>query len=182
MILIMSDIWFQAFADTPERRFDAGASLFRRGDPVRSAYLVRTGEAALRRTLSDGAVLTLRVAGPGELVADAALFSEHYHCEAVCETPTVVAVLGRSELRATLTRRGLAMDALAASAHQVQALRTRLEVMRLRRVRDRLTAYLDLHGEPEKGDWIRVADWIGVTAPALYRELARRRAGPSSHT
>jgi hypothetical protein len=45
----------------------------------------------------------------------------------------------------------------------------------MRRVSDRLDAWLELHGEPEKGEWIRVADQIGVSPPALYRELARRR-------
>ncbi|GGA14462.1 hypothetical protein GCM10011498_13350 [Amylibacter cionae] len=30
-------------------------------------------------------------------------------------------------------------------------------------------------GEPAKGGWILVAEQIGVSPPALYRELARRR-------
>lgn len=60
-------------------------------------------------------------------------------------------------------------------ALEVQAQRASIEIMRLRRVSDRLDAWLDLHGEPEKGEWIRDADQIGVSPPALYRELARRR-------
>ncbi|WP_051927686.1 hypothetical protein [Ruegeria halocynthiae] len=55
-------------------------------------------------------------------------------------------------------------------------MRTRIEIMRLRKVTDRLDAYLELYGPPEEGEWVRVADWIGVTHPALYRELAKRRA------
>ena len=57
----------------------------------------------------------------------------------------------------------------------MQALRTRVEVMRLKTLRERLDAYLELFGLPPKGSWIVVADWIGVTPEALYREMAKRR-------
>ena len=60
-------------------------------------------------------------------------------------------------------------------AKAVQAQRARIEILRMRRVSDRLNAWVDLHGEPRKGEWINVADQIGVSPPALYRELARRR-------
>lgn len=175
MIEIMSDVWSLAFANAPARHHASGTILFDRGDRVRSVMLVRKGRVALRRILNDGTSVTLHVAGPGTPVAEASLFAERYHCEALCDGPTVVAVLDRSAMRAILAKRGLAIDALAATAHELQALRSRVEVMRLRRVSDRLTAYLELHGEPKPGEWVRVADWIGVTPPALYGELARRR-------
>ncbi|MEL6606174.1 MAG: Crp/Fnr family transcriptional regulator, partial [Cyanobacteria bacterium J06614_10] len=65
-------------------------------------------------------------------------------------------------------------------AKELQTLRTRIEIMRMRKVSDRLDAYLELYGPPEAGGWVRVADWIGVTPPALYRELGKRREnGPN---
>ena len=174
MIVIMSDAFHDAFAAAPERTLPSGSVLFHRGDPVRHVFHVRDGQVALRRMLTDGGVLTLHRAGPGETVAPASLWAEATHCDAVCETDTRAAVLSAAALRDWIGT-SPAADALAQTAQAVQALRARIEVLRLRRLSDRLDAYLDLHGPPETGGWIGVADWIGVTPPALYRELARRR-------
>ena len=180
MIAIMSvppeHPWLELFGAEPVRRLAAGANLFLRDDPVRSAFLVREGSVALVRTLEGGVELTLHVAGPGELVAGASLFAERYHCDGTCRTDVVLAVVRRKTLLERLDRDG-ALAALAASAQEVQSLRSRVEVLRLRRLADRLDAYLALRGPPGEGGWVGVADWIGVTPPALYRELARRRGG-----
>lgn len=173
MIGIMSSPWPHIFDGAPERRIAAGASLFRRGDHVRTLFLVRAGRVALRRALGDGGALTLHVAGPGEVVAAASLWAENTHCDAVCENGARVAVRPAAAVRARLGT-SPAVAALAEASCEIQALRARVEILRLRRLSDRLDAYLDLHDPPSKGGWVAVADWIGVTPPALYRELARR--------
>lgn len=62
----------------------------------------------------------------------------------------------------------LSIRAFERTARDLQTLRTRIEIMRLRKLTDRLDAYLELYGPPEEGEWVRVADWIGVTpAPAI---------------
>ena len=174
MIRIMSDVWIDAFAAAKEHALPAGSTLFHRGDPVRNLFLVREGRVILRRALEDGGSLTLHTAGRGDVVALASLFSKMTHCDAVCETDALVARRPVKTVRAWLGR-SPAAAVLAESAREVQALRARVEVLRLRRLSDRLDAYLDLHGAPETGGWVRVADWIGVSPPALYRELGRRR-------
>ncbi|KHA54180.1 Cyclic nucleotide-binding domain protein [Sulfitobacter noctilucicola] len=78
-------------------------------------------------------------------------------------------------LSALRDRPDAALSLIKTHAREVQAQRGRIEILRLRRVSDRLDAWLDVHGKPEKGEWIRVADQIGVSPPALYRELALRR-------
>lgn len=175
MIAVMSDAFHDAFAAAPERTLPSGAVLFHRGDPVRHVFHIREGRVALRRMLADGGALTLHLAGPGETVAPASLWAEATHCDAVCETDTRLAVLPAAALRDWIGTSSAAA-ALAETAHAVQALRARIEVLRLRRLSDRLDAYLDLHGPPDTGGWVGVADWIGVTPTALYRELGRRRA------
>ena len=178
MIRIMShthaDPWPEIFDGAPERTLAAGAALFHRGDLVRHLHLVRAGRVALRRAMADGGALTLHVAGPGEVVALASLFSDVTHFYAVAETEARLAIRPANAVRDDLGD-GPASGALAETAREVQALRARVEVLRLRRLSDRLDAYLDLHGAPDPGGWVRVADWIGVTPPALYRALARRR-------
>ena len=88
----------------------------------------------------------------------------------------------RGSVLAALERDGPALAALRRASHEVQALRTRVEVMRFKTLRERLDAYLELFGLPPKGTWITVADWIGVTPEALYRELAKRRRESSQST
>ena len=169
----MSDAWSPIFAGAPERRMPAGATLFRRGDPVRSLFLLREGRVALRRALADGNALTLHAAVSGEVVAPASLWAKATHCDAFCETDARIAVRPAAAVRDRLGT-SPAATALAEASREIQALRARIEVLRLRRLSDRLDAYLDLHGPPGPGGWVQVADWIGVTPPALYRELARR--------
>lgn len=175
MISIMSN-WQQSFDDAPERSIGAGAAVFRREEAVHSVYLVRSGLVALERPMADGTALTLHVAAAGMLLAEASLFADAYHCDAVAREAAVVACLPRSAFLASLRDRpDAALTLIAANAREIQSQRARIEILRLRRVADRLDAWLDLYGEPEKGEWVRVANAIGVSQPALYRELARRR-------
>lgn len=181
MIPIMSD-WQNLFDHSPTRTLEKGATLFRREDPVRSMFLVQKGEVALERPMADGTVLTLHVATKGTAVAEASLFAVAYHCDAVARQTTTVAILPRNAaLDAFRAAPDAALGLLAVLARDIQSQRARIEILRLRRVADRLDAWLSLHSPPAKGEWVRVADAIGVSQPALYRELAKRRAG-DSHT
>ncbi len=175
----MSDHWLHCFDGAPERTLEAGESLFRREAKVERTFLVREGQISLRRPLQDGGLLTLHSVGDGDLVAEASLFAGHYHCDAVADLTTTVAVLPKAELLKQLecdaSGNQRSVNAFERTAKELQTLRARLEIMRLRKVKDRLDAYIELFGLPEEGGWVRVADWIGVSPPALYRELAKRR-------
>lgn len=142
--------------------------------------MVREGRILLRRALKDGGLLTLHTANSGDLVAEASLFADRYHCDAVADATTTVAFVHRRKLLARMENdapvQPLAVNAFKETARELQTLRTRIEIMRLRKVADRLDAYLELFGTPDVGAWVNVADWIGASPPALYRELARRRS------
>lgn len=175
MISIMS-VWINIFEDAPIRNLAKGDLLFRRDDPVRSMFLVKKGLVALERPFADGGHITLHIAASGTALAEASLFAETYHCDAVARSDASVAVVRRGDFEAALRRSpDAAMSMIGTHAKAIQSQRTRIEILRLRRVSDRLDAWLDMHGEVSKGDWHKVADQIGVSAPALYRELARRR-------
>ncbi|MBN8291879.1 Crp/Fnr family transcriptional regulator [Rhodobacter sp. NTK016B] len=175
MISIMSS-WQQSFDGAPVRSIDEGATLFRREDPVRSIYLVRSGQIALERPLADGTTLTLHIASAGMMLVEASIFADAYHCDAVVRERAVIACMPRSAFLASLRESpDSALALINANAREIQSQRARIEILRLRRVADRLDAWLDLYGEPAKGEWIRVANAIGVSQPALYRELALRR-------
>ncbi|WP_299735840.1 Crp/Fnr family transcriptional regulator [uncultured Roseobacter sp.] len=185
MIEIMSDHWLHCFEDAPQRTLEEGETLFRRDDSVDWTFLVREGQISLRRALQDGALLTLHTANAGDLVAEASLFADQYHCDAVTDIATTVSMIPKAKLVTHLENTSsdrLSIRAFERTAREVQTLRTRIEIMRRRKVADRLDAYLELFGHPKEGEWVRVADWIGVSPPALYRELAKRRQNDPTRT
>ncbi len=175
MISIMSG-WLDIFNGTPVRKVEKGAAVFRQEDRVQSMYLVRSGAVALERPMKDGVPLTLHVATTDMALAEASLFADTYHCDAVARSDAEVASLSRTAFLAAIRDcPDAALSLIETHAKEVQAQRARIEILRLRCVADRLDAWLDLHGEPAKGEWKSVAEQIGVSAPALYRELANRR-------
>lgn len=175
MIKVMLDHWASLFENAATTRLAKGSSVFHRNDEVQSMHFIQSGTVTLTRFLRDGTQLTLHEASTGHLLAEASLFSENYHCDAVATGEVSLAVLPRRTVIDTLELNATSLPALERAFKQVQDLRARVEVLRLRRTSERLDAYLELKGAPEAGPWVDVAQWIGVTPPALYRELARRR-------
>jgi CRP-like cAMP-binding protein len=175
MISIMSD-WIHIFDGAPVREIAKGAAVFRQEDPVQNMYLVQSGTVTLERAMTDGVLLTLHIATSGMALAEASLFAKTYHCDAVARSETKIVSVPRADfLKAIYDRPEAALSLIESYTKEVQAQRARIEILRLRRVTDKLDAWLEFHGEPSKGKWISVAEQIGVSPPALYRELARRR-------
>jgi CRP/FNR family transcriptional regulator, dissimilatory nitrate respiration regulator len=165
------------------RDLAAGTALFRQGDPVVAVYVIERGRLAMVRHTAEGRRVTLFTAGPGESFAEAALFSEVYHCDAVAEVPSRVTIVPKAELHALLKQRGQASDRLMARlAHQVQALRTRLELRSIRSARERIWQALILAAEPGSRTvklqmpLNAMAGEIGLTQEAFYRAIAALEA------
>lgn len=180
MIAIMSERFFQYFADLPQRRIDlpAGGLLFQLGDKVQYIYRVITGEVQLLRHQPDGSAYILQRALPGELLAEASLMSETYHCAAEAATASSLSVWPRHLVRKMIRQNPAASEAYAMHlAREVREARLRAEIVSLRCLSDRLDAWLIWNNEalPEKGHWQRLAQEINVSPAALYRELAKRR-------
>jgi CRP-like cAMP-binding protein len=161
-----------------ERRLAAGEKLFRIDDPVVSLFLVVSGEMQLVRTLPHGAQVTLQRASPGTILAEASLFAERYHCDAVALEDSVLAIVPLRRVKAALRDDpDLAAGFIRHLAHEIQRARTQAEMLLLKTVAERVDAWIALNGGSfaPKGRWRQVASEIGVTPEALYRELARRR-------
>lgn len=175
MIVIMS---ISPFDGLPVRRRDisAGHVLFTRGSPVRAMYRVVEGLVELVRHGEDGATLVLQRAVPGAVVAEASLFSASYHCDAVARRDSVVESATVVDFRTKLRNPAFAEGWMAHLSREVQATRTRAEILSLKTVAERLSAWLDVNSsDPIERRWIDVAAEIAVSPEALYRELARRR-------
>jgi CRP-like cAMP-binding protein len=61
-------------------------------------------------------------------------------------------------------------------AHEVQRARLHAEILSLKTVEARLSAWIAWNGSlPSKGQWSLIALEIGVSPEALYREIANRQ-------
>ena len=179
MIAIMSANIFSVVASRAkaERRLERGAHLFHRNDAVRSVYVVIDGCLELTRFHEGGAPLVLQRAGPGTFLAEASVYSDAYHCDAVAVEPSTVRGLARDGFLDLLAETPRAAELWSAHlAREVQAARYRCEILARKTVSERLDGWLAWHGDrlPEKGRWKSVAEQIGVSPEALYRELAKR--------
>jgi len=182
MIPIMSENFIaQLIARTDKRRtLDQGSYLFHQGDPIKSVFIVENGLVELTRHQRDGASIILQRATGRMVLAEASVYSEAYHCDAVVEAPSSVFELPRAVFLRHL-REDDAFSSLWAAhlAAQVQTARTRSEILVRKTVAERLDGWLAWQGQevPPKGRWKSVAAQIGVSPEALYRELAKRRSG-----
>jgi CRP-like cAMP-binding protein len=181
MIAIMTSDHVDRLLVHAERdiRVADGGRVFGSGEAVRFLFVVREGGVRMLRRQRDGSLLVLQRARPGELVAEASLFAPRYHCEAVADGPTVLARIPKPAVAEQLLADPGWLKAFAAHlAAEVQRTRGRAEVLSLKRVGERVDAWLALNGgaAPDRGRWADWANELAVSPEALYRELARRRS------
>ena len=183
MIAIMLDavtrhISAEAFR---KRSLAQGDWLFHRGDPVHSVFLVAAGCIELVRHIADGKPAILQRAGSGAMLAEASVFSDHYHCDAITTQSSLVAELSRTDfLKLVASAPAFAAEWMEYLARQVQSARLRAEILTLKTVSQRLDAWLTFNDAPlpRRGERASVAKQIGVSPEALYREIARRKNWP----
>ena len=155
-----------------------GQHLFRLGDPISTRYVVETGRIHLIRHQPDGSALILQNSGSGSVVAEASIYAEKYHCDAVASVPTQVIAISKADFLLRLRSEPGFADAWQRHlAHELQKARLHAEILSIKTVAKRLDAWIAARGgeTPRKGDWKLVAHEIGATPEAFYREMARRR-------
>ena len=126
-----------------------GELLFRQGDRAAAIYKVESGRLRLIRRTVDDHLVILHTACRGELFAEASLFAEAYHCDAVAAAQSRVRVYPKAMVMDALrTDPALAEAFMARLAHQLQELRARMELRNIRSARERVLQYLRLrvHG------------------------------------
>ena len=129
------------------------------------------------RDTESGLRILLCRADPGSGLAKASAYSEAYHCDGTAVGPALVRSVPLSLFRARLDGNlGLAGVWAARLAHGLQGARMNAAIRSMRTVEERLEAWL-AGGKPlpPKGQWQNLAETLGVTREALYRELSKRR-------
>lgn len=115
---------------------------------------------------------------PGELFAEASIFSARYHCDAIATQACEVLLYPKAELIRRLKEGRDDLWSFAAElAHRVQELRIRLEMRQIRSATERVLQSLRLRcaisgAWKVDGTLKQFAEEVGLTHEALYRALA----------
>ncbi|MBC7908640.1 MAG: Crp/Fnr family transcriptional regulator [Rhodospirillaceae bacterium] len=172
----MSDEWLTLLNGVRSTRRTLAPSdvLFHAGDPVQALFHVEQGCIRLTR-----AGIVLHVAEAGQPFAEASLFTEFHDGDAVAETEARVLAFPKTAVLLLLKAHpDLNLAFSAYLARQLQRLRGRFELVRLRSARNRVVAYLTQAGAAEGAVTLDrpltvVASEIGLTREALYRTLTK---------
>jgi len=155
-----------------------GEALFRQGDPTIGIFRVERGRIRLERSTYDGRRITLHTALADHFFAEASLFSSAYQCDAVAIEPSLVRCYPKDAVLAMVKGDPVsATSLLATMAHQLHALRHKLELRSVRSARDRILLTLELQAESDgtvrlSREIQDLAFDLGLTREVVYRTLA----------
>jgi CRP-like cAMP-binding protein len=181
MIAIMSDPIIRSIASLQHTilTLRRNEELFLAAHPVTKLFVVLEGGVDLMRVQLDGRRVILQRAREMQVLAEASVYADRYHCDAVAARPTRCLAVAVPDFRHALENDlSFALMWQNHLARELQRTRQLTELLARRTVRDRLDGWLETigNGLPEKGKWLDLADALGVSPEALYREIARRRA------
>ena len=179
MIPIMYDALIEIFRMRRNSRveIEQGVFLFHQDDAVNSIYIVEQGCVEFTRFQKNGNSIVLQRADNKTVLAEASLYSNTYHCDALATLPNVLYRLPKLVFQKLLESDKVLSNRWAAFlAQEVQSSRLRLEILSRNTDADKLDGWLTWNDGilPVKGTWKNVASQIGVSPEALYRELAKR--------
>lgn len=177
MIVIMSDDFSPLFDGGFSRTLVRDESLFLTGAPVRTMFLVTKGQVDLSRHTQSGLRILIYRAEAGAILAEASAYSDAYHCDGIAACSAQVRSIALTTFRARLDSSPDWAKAWAARlAHGLQGSRLNAAIRSMRTVEERLEAWLAVgKALPPKGQWSNLAETLGVTREALYRELSKRQ-------
>jgi uncharacterized membrane protein len=137
-----------------EHRLEAGATLFKTGEPGESLYIVRSGEVELFIKDTAGQKILLAIAGPGEVFGELALLDRGPRtATAVAVTDADLLALDRDDLLMLFQRTpAAALRLLAAMSHMTRKADELL--------RTRVSRNANEEAEEKISSLQRVADWI----------------------
>lgn len=157
--------------------FSAQTYLFRSGDPVSRLFFIVSGKTKMVRTLESGQEIALQRARAGSFLAEASLFADRHHCDALCESDVTCIVYEKMQVLEALKTPEIAEIFLKIYAQSIRDLRSQIELRNIKRADHRLFAYLISLNEDELGwrdphmRWKEVSKTLGLTHEAIYRAL-----------
>lgn len=147
-----------------------GDHVFRQGDPTKGLFFVISGEVCLTRVTEAGNQVTIFNACAGDTFAEASIYSETYHCDAVCILSSEIVQISKRAIRNRQQKDAAFSEALTKRmALQVQSYRQLLTFNAVKSANDRV--YLAVTSGMLIGSVTQFASQIGLTKEACYRAL-----------
>lgn len=154
--------------------------LFRQDEPTFGFFTIEKGAIRLIRHNNDGSEVCLHRAKAGDTIAEASLFSDLYHCNALADEETKVIVHSKNNaLKQLQCDSSLALTFMAHLSHQVIELRMMIELRNIRNAEERLLTFLQLKCDPRTLEYQidepikKIAVDIGLTHEVIYRCLSK---------
>lgn len=163
---------FDTLDDRSLARIDLakGDHVFRQGDAAKGIFFVLSGEITLARVTKDGTQVVMHNAFEGEFFAEASLYSDHYHCDALCSAPSTVFRLSKPAILARQRKDAVFAQGIARRlAMQVQDYRQLLTLHAVKSANERVLQAVALG--KLAGSVTQFASQIGLTREACYRAL-----------
>jgi CRP-like cAMP-binding protein len=181
MMKIMSEDLIQSLVPMARSRrdYDKNVHLFHQGDRITSLYVMESGIVELVRHDTDGRRLVIHRAWYEAIIAEASVYADAYHCDAIAVSPSSLFEVPLADFHHRLKHHAPFASLWAAYlARQVQLARYRAELLTRKTIAGRLEGWLAWPKKelPPKGYWKNLAGELGVSPEALYRELAKRRS------
>lgn len=156
-----------------------GDSLFKQKDAIVNIFYIKSGRVQLTRNTIDGTTVILHTGQQGETIAEASLFSDHYHCSAIATLPSEIHYINKNKLLNHLEENPLDMQKLlSVLAGQVRDLRAINEIKNIRSANERILTFIRNNVNDEKvmvldSSLKDIAHKIGLTHETFYRELKK---------
>jgi CRP-like cAMP-binding protein len=148
-----------------------GDIVFHQGGPTHGLYVVQAGRVHLERVGPDGERFIIHRAQAGTSFAEASVFSDVYHCDAVFVEAGALVRIDKAAVLAAFADPEFARTYGRQAAQQIQAQRHMLEIVGIRRAEDRVMAGL-VAGLLE-GSVVEFAARLQLSHEATYRGLRK---------
>ena len=151
---------------------ESGHTVFQQGEKTTAIYYLQKGSVTMSRWAANGDEIIIHTAKDGENFAEAALFSDKYHCYAQTRTPCILWGISKPViLNMFIKEPKFALSLSAKFAQQVQFLRHQKELLAIRSAPERV--YAAMCEGMLTTDIKTFASSIGLTHETVYRALAK---------
>lgn len=150
--------------------FARGAHVFRQGDESRGIYFLCSGAIEMARVTETGDAVIIYNAKAGETFAEPSLYSDRYHCDAICTAASDVIRISKAAILARQrTDAAFSAEITKRLAQQVQDYRQLLALHAVKSAPERVLLAISLG--KLTGSITQLASQIGLTREACYRAL-----------
>lgn len=174
------DSLFHEVSSIKKKYFKAGENIFYQRDSAKNIYAVEKGQVSLERSTIEGRCVVMYTANAGDSFAEASLFSDTYHCNAIATRDSLVHVYPKQKILEDLrTHPEKTEQLISLLASQVRTLRTKLEIRNILSARERILQFFYLSAHIDTGEVLldislkSIAEELGLAHETLYREMAK---------